>query len=102
MRPGKSCACRRLICQRDVGKTGVRPTIATCDPVDVGVLEVVGRDGPVGGPAGEPDKLLATVNVVDDGGGGVGRKVARGGKLSNLGGNVGISDDGRVVPQTSG
>jgi cell division protein ZapA (FtsZ GTPase activity inhibitor) len=34
--------------------------------VDEGVLQVVGRQGPVGRPADEEDHLLATVKVVDD------------------------------------
>jgi hypothetical protein len=40
---------------------------ASGDPLDVGMLEEVRRDGPIGSPACEEDHLLATAKVVDDG-----------------------------------
>jgi hypothetical protein len=71
------------------------------DPVDVSVLEEVGGLGPVGSPADEPDKLLATLEGVDDTGDSVLSIITTRAKLGDLLG-VGVGDGGRVMPDALG
>lgn len=77
-------------------------TDTTGQPVDVGVLQEVGTLGPVGSPRHEPDHLLPTSIVVDDGssrGGGEGA-IRRRSKSSHLLGKSRVDDGGWVVPET--
>lgn len=71
------------------------------DPVDVSVLEEVGGLGPVGSPADEPDKLLATLEGVDDTSDSVLSIITTRAKLGDLLG-VGVGDGGRVMPDALG
>ena len=73
-------------------------------PVDEAVLEVVGGQGPVGGPRGEPYHLLASAKGVDDGRGGGGGEgaIGRRSKGGNGLGDGRVDDLGRVMPETLG
>jgi len=74
----------------------------TSHPVDVGVLEEVGGRAPFGGPRAEPNHLLTTSEVVDDGSGGVGVEDTAGSVLGHLPSGSGVDDLGRVVVHVLG
>ena len=69
-------------------------------PVDVGMLEEVGRGRPLDGPADEPDHLLTVAIVIDDSSSRSSGKVPGGCKLSKFSGNFAICDGHRIVPET--
>lgn len=74
---------------------------STGQPMDMGVLQVVGGKRPSGSPADEPDKLLAAIEVVDDGGDRF-AGVARGdSELGDLLGGTRVGDAGRDVPEAA-
>lgn len=66
------------------------------------MLQKVGRDSPLRGPADEEGHLLAALKVVDDAGGGLGGPLALGLELGELDGVVGADDGGGVVPEAGG
>lgn len=66
------------------------------------MLQEVGRDGPVRGPADEEGHLLAALKVVDDTGGGPGGRLAPSLELGELDGVVRVDDGGGVVPEAGG
>ena len=67
------------------------------------MLQIVGGERPVAGPAGEEDHLLASGGVlVDDGSNSVGGEGTGGAELGESGGDAGIGDGRRAVPETRG